>query len=65
MIKMRASGWAGNVARMNKKKNVDMGLVWKPKCRDHSEDLTTRRMIILKWILNEVGGQGLALDTDI
>jgi hypothetical protein len=52
MIKMRASRWAGNVARMNKKKNVNKGLVWKPKGRDHSEDLTTRRMIILKWILN-------------
>jgi hypothetical protein len=59
IIKSRRMRWAGHVARMVEKKIVHMILLESQKERDHWKDQDVGGWTILKWILREIGCDGV------
>jgi hypothetical protein len=59
MIKSRRMRWAGHVARMGRR-GMHIGYWWEmQKERDHGEDKDVGGWTILKWILREIGWDGM------
>jgi hypothetical protein len=57
MIKSRRMRWAGHAAQMGEKRNAYR---WESqKERDHGEDQNVGGWTILKWILREIGWDGV------